>query len=32
MQKGFFIPTPVGDYNPDWAIALRWVDGVGEVN
>ena len=23
LPKGFFIPTPVGDYNPDWAIAFR---------
>jgi type III restriction enzyme len=20
---GFFIPTPVGNYNPDWAIAFK---------
>lgn len=23
LPKGFFIPTPVGPYNPDWAIAFR---------
>ena len=23
LPKGFFIPTPVGDYNPDWAIAFQ---------
>lgn len=23
LPKGFFIPTPVGDYNPDWAIAFN---------
>lgn len=23
MPRGFFIPTPVGDYNPDWAIAFE---------
>lgn len=23
LPKGFFIPTPVGDYNPDWAIAFE---------
>ena len=23
LPKGFHIPTPVGDYNPDWAIAFR---------
>jgi type III restriction enzyme len=25
LPRGFFIPTPVGNYNPDWAIAF--VDG-----
>ena len=23
LPKGFFIPTPVGNYNPDWAIAFH---------
>ena len=23
LPRGFYIPTPVGDYNPDWAIAFR---------
>lgn len=23
LPKGFAIPTPVGDYNPDWAIAFQ---------
>ncbi|MCF4114298.1 MULTISPECIES: type III restriction-modification system endonuclease [Dethiosulfovibrio] len=23
LPKAFFIPTPVGDYNPDWAIAFK---------
>ena len=23
LPKGFQIPTPVGDYSPDWAIAFR---------
>lgn len=23
LPHGFFIPTPVGNYNPDWAIAFR---------
>ena len=23
MPKTFFIPTPVGNYNPDWAIAFQ---------
>lgn len=27
LPKGFLIPTPVGDYNPDWAIEFR----VGSV-
>jgi type III restriction enzyme len=22
LPRGFAIPTPVGDYNPDWAIAF----------
>ncbi len=23
LPRGFFIPTPVGEYNPDWAIAFK---------
>ncbi len=23
LPKGFFIPTPVGNYNPDWAISFQ---------
>ena len=23
LPKGFFIPTPMGNYNPDWAIAFN---------
>jgi type III restriction enzyme len=23
LPKGFLIPTPVGDYNPDWALAFN---------
>lgn len=23
LPKGFFIPTPVGEYNPDWAISFK---------
>lgn len=23
LPKGFFIPTPVGNYNPDWAISFH---------
>lgn len=26
LPRGFFIPTPVGDYNPDWAISF--VEGT----
>ncbi|MGY0561107.1 type III restriction-modification system endonuclease [Luteimonas sp. A277] len=26
LPRGFAIPTPVGDYNPDWAIALHEDD------
>lgn len=26
LPRGFFIPTPVGDYNPDWAVAF--TDGT----
>nr|WP_321269288.1 DEAD/DEAH box helicase family protein [uncultured Tolumonas sp.] len=30
LPKGFFIPTPVGNYNPDWAIAFE-ADTVKHV-
>ena len=23
LPRGFLIPTPVGDYNPDWAISFK---------
>jgi type III restriction enzyme len=23
LPRGFFIPTPIGDYNPDWAITFK---------
>ena len=23
LPRGFFIPTPVGNYNPDWAISFK---------
>lgn len=23
LPRGFFIPTPVGDYNPDWAVSFK---------
>lgn len=26
LPKGFLIPTPVGDYNPDWAISFKEGD------
>jgi type III restriction enzyme len=26
LPKGFFIPTPVGNYNPDWAISFKEGD------
>ena len=26
LPRGFYIPTPVGDYNPDWAIVLKEND------
>ncbi len=30
LPRGFFIPTPVGNYNPDWAIAFE-EDAVKHV-
>ena len=30
LPKGFFIPTPIGDYNPDWAIAFK-EDGIKHI-
>lgn len=26
LPRGFYIPTPVGDYNPDWAIVFKEGD------
>lgn len=26
LPRGFFIPTPVGEYNPDWAIVFNEGD------
>ena len=23
LPRGFFIPTPLGHYNPDWAVAFK---------
>lgn len=30
LPKGFFIPTPVGNYSPDWAISFK-KDSVNHV-
>lgn len=30
LPRGFLIPTPVGNYNPDWAISLK-VDGQRHI-
>ena len=30
LPSGFSIPTPVGDYNPDWAISFK-EDSVKHV-
>ncbi|MEQ8440851.1 MAG: DEAD/DEAH box helicase family protein [Alphaproteobacteria bacterium] len=27
LPRGFLIPTPLGDYNPDWAISLTHAGG-----
>ena len=37
LPRGFFIPTPVGHYSPDWAIvfhegAVRHIYFVAETN
>ena len=26
LPRGFLIPTPVGDYNPDWAISFKGAE------
>lgn len=28
LPNAFYIPTPVGDYNPDWAIAFKDNQGI----
>lgn len=28
LPAGFVIPTPLGDYNPDWALVLETPDGA----
>jgi len=30
LPKWFAVPTPVGEYNPDWAIVMEPRDSVGE--
>jgi type III restriction enzyme len=31
LPKGFYIPTPMGPYNPDWAIAFRENERVKHI-
>ena len=31
LPSWFKVPTPVGDYNPDWAIVVEEVNQFGEV-
>ena len=31
LPRGFQIPTPVGDYNPDWAISFRQDGGIRHI-
>lgn len=31
LPKGFFIPTPVGKYTPDWAIAFKDNDNIKHI-
>ena len=26
LPRGFLIPTPIGDYNPDWAISFKFAN------
>lgn len=30
LPRGYFIPTPMGRYTPDWAVVLH-LEGMGEV-
>ena len=30
LPRWFTVPTPVGDYNPDWAIVMHGEDGDGK--
>ena len=31
LPHGFKIPTPLGNYNPDWAIAFNQLDGIKHI-
>jgi type III restriction enzyme len=31
LPKKFIVPTPIGDYNPDWAIVFYVQDAFGET-
>ncbi len=31
LPAWFTVPTPIGNYNPDWAVAFYVQDGFGEV-
>ncbi len=31
LPNWFTVPTPVGEYNPDWAIVMEDVDAHGDV-
>jgi len=31
LPDWFVVPTPVGEYNPDWAIVLTVQDEFGEA-
>ena len=31
LPRGFLIPTPMGDYNPDWAISIKFGDDAKHI-
>jgi restriction endonuclease len=31
LPDWFVVPTPIGDYNPDWAVVFHVQDGFGET-
>jgi len=31
LPNWFVVPTPIGDYNPDWAVVFHVQDGFGET-